>query len=317
MVIAIAITVFAAVFASMVLPALTGRAPEVLLPDVNQETVGEEGKNFLPVEVTPRHGPERHRQPLPPGELLPGDHRPPVLAGGQSSDKVEIWADGDYVRTANTVGGITQYRLVGEGKLRLWYAGDQTWRETDAGDGAADLAQRIPTYEDVLELEPSQITDAGYEEKNGKDCIYVEVAAAQDNRDRYWIENATGLLCAAESYEGEEKVYEMTEAQLAPPGEGDPLLPARRHRAPREQMRAHSSSSRRKRKAKASRRTRSKWSPSRQSRKRISSRRMSPLSSLCRPSFSSRPAPRPAPLPPSKEENTDSNPGDAPPGFFS
>ena len=68
----------------------------------------------------------------------------------------------------------------------------------------------------MLKLEPSQITAAGYEEKNGKDCIYVEVAAAQDNRDRYWIENATGLLCAAESYEGDEKVYEMTEAQLAP-----------------------------------------------------------------------------------------------------
>lgn len=53
LVIAIAITVFAAVFVSIGLPALTGRAPEVLLPDVNQEAVGEEDKNFLPVEVTP------------------------------------------------------------------------------------------------------------------------------------------------------------------------------------------------------------------------------------------------------------------------
>ena len=45
---------------------------------------------------------------------------------------VEIWADGGYVRTTIATGGTVQYRLVGEGKLRLWYAGDQTWQETEA-----------------------------------------------------------------------------------------------------------------------------------------------------------------------------------------
>ena len=39
LVLAIAVTVFAAVFVSLGLPALTGRAPEVVLPDVNQEAV--------------------------------------------------------------------------------------------------------------------------------------------------------------------------------------------------------------------------------------------------------------------------------------
>lgn len=216
LVIAIAITVLAAVFVSIGLPALTGRAPEVLLPDVNQEAVGE-GKNFLPVEVTPDtvqsviaslSRPESYYRELTVRLFW---------KGGQSSDQVEIWADGGYVRTAITVGGITQYRLVGEGKLRLWYAGDKTWQETQAGDVSADLAQRIPTYEDVLNLEPSQITAAGYEEKNGKDCIFVEVEGPQDSLDRYWIESATGLLCAAETYEGETKVYEMAESQLETP----------------------------------------------------------------------------------------------------
>ena len=43
LVLAIAVTVFAAVFVSLGLPALTGRAPEVVLPDVNQEAVSTEG----------------------------------------------------------------------------------------------------------------------------------------------------------------------------------------------------------------------------------------------------------------------------------
>ena len=53
LVLAIAVTVFAAVFVSLGLPALTGRAPEVVLPDVNQEAVSTEGRDFLPVEVRP------------------------------------------------------------------------------------------------------------------------------------------------------------------------------------------------------------------------------------------------------------------------
>ena len=201
LVLAIAVTVFAAVFVSLGLPALTGRAPEVVLPDVNQEAVSTEGRDFLPVEVRPDtvqsvivslSRPESYYRQLTVRLFW---------AGGSSADPVEIWADGGYVRTAITTGGSTQYRLVGEGKLRLWYAGDRAWQEVDAGDDTADLAQRIPTYEDVLELDTEQIS----------------AARSQDVLDRYWIDTDTGLLCAAETYEEDTKVYEMTETQLRAP----------------------------------------------------------------------------------------------------
>ena len=217
LVLAIAVTVFAAVFVSLGLPALTGRAPEVVLPDVNQEAVSTEGRDFLPVEVRPDtvqsvivslSRPESYYRQLTVRLFW---------AGGSSADPVEIWADGGYVRTAITTGGSTQYRLVGEGKLRLWYAGDRAWQEVDAGDDTADLAQRIPTYEDVLELDTEQISAASYEEKNEAYCIFVEVKRSQDVLDRYWIDTDTGLLCAAETYEEDTKVYEMTETQLRAP----------------------------------------------------------------------------------------------------
>lgn len=216
LVIAIGITVLAAVFFSIVLPALTGKAPKVLLPDVNQQT-GQLEENYLPVTVTPAtvqsviaslSRPESYHSTLTVGLYWDG---------GGSSEQVEIWADGGYVRTAVTSGGTTQYRLVGDGKLRLWYAGDQTWQETDAHDATADLAQRIPTYEDVLDLEQSAITEAGYEEKNGAYCIYVAVSVAENLQDRYWIDTASGLLCGAETYEEDRKVYEMVQTQFASP----------------------------------------------------------------------------------------------------
>lgn len=216
LVIAIGITVLAAVFFSIVLPALTGKAPKVLLPDVNQQT-GQLEENYLPVTVTPATV-----QSVIASLSRPESYHAALTVslywdGGSSADQVEIWADGGYVRTAVSGGGTTQYRLVGDGKLRLWYAGDQTWQETDAHDATADLAQRIPTYEDVLDLEQSAITEAGYEEKNGAYCIYVAVSVGETVQDRYWIDTASGLLCGAETHEGDRKVYEMVQTQFASP----------------------------------------------------------------------------------------------------
>ena len=130
---------------------------------------------------------------------------------------MEIWADEGYVRTTIATGGAVQYRLVGDGKLRLWYAGDQTWQETEAEDVTADLAQRIPTYEDVLDVDPQTISDAGYEEKNGSNCIFVAVKRDGRVTDHYWISTDTGLLCAAETYESGRKVYEMGEDRFSAP----------------------------------------------------------------------------------------------------
>lgn len=216
LVIAIAITVLAAVFVSFGLPSLMG-VPEVTLPDLSQEGTGE-NREFLPVEVTT----DTVQSVIATLNRPDSYYRELTVTlswnGGSASDQIRIWADGGYVKTAVTTGGTTQYRLVGDGTLYLWYAGDRTWKETRLGDSAADLAQRIPTYEDVLKLDPARINAAGYETRNGKDCIYVEVRDEDLNSlDRYWIETATGLLCGAETQENGRTVYEMTATALRAP----------------------------------------------------------------------------------------------------
>ena len=110
LVIAIAVTVVAAVFVSIVLPAITGRAPQVTLPNVNQETEGE-SQAFLPVEVTP----ETVQTVIASLSRPDSYYRELTVTlfweGGESAEQVEIWADGGYVRTTIATGGTVQYRL--------------------------------------------------------------------------------------------------------------------------------------------------------------------------------------------------------------
>ena len=195
LVIAIAVTVVAAVFVSIVLPAITGRAPQVTLPNVNQETEGE-SQAFLPVEVTP----ETVQTVISSLSRPDSYYRELTVTlfweGGESAEQVEIWADGGYVRTTIATGGTVQYRVGwGRGNSASGMRETKRGRKPKLGDGTADLAQRIPTYEDVLDLDTQQITAANYEEKNGKDCIFIEVEGVQGVVDRYWI--ATTPACSA------------------------------------------------------------------------------------------------------------------------
>lgn len=217
LILAIALTVFAAVFVSFGLPALVG-IPKVTLPDINQESVGE--TEFLSVEVTPETVQNVIRTLSRPESY----HRETQInyywsADGQSGSTtyaVEIWADGGYVKTVlRPASGSVEHRLVGDGKLRMWYEGDKSWKEMAAPESGGDLAQRLPTYEDVLQLDPAEITAAGYETKNDVDCIYVQVhQQGLEALDCYWIETATGLLYSAETWEGELLVYQMVQTNL-------------------------------------------------------------------------------------------------------
>lgn len=217
---AIAVTVFLAVAVSFGLPAFTRDVPEVTLADVSKDASGQQSEGVLTVSVTPQtvqsviatlSRPDSYYR-----ELTVGLYWNNGTAGDEN--KVQILADGGYLKTAITAQGTVQYRLVGEDRFCLWYSGDRIWKELPVQQAHSDLAQRIPTYEDVLALPQEQISEAGYERKNGKDCIYVAVEnTTLGSVERYWIETATGLLCAAETVEEGQVVYEMTETTLRAP----------------------------------------------------------------------------------------------------
>lgn len=85
--------------------------------------------------------------------------------------------------------------------------------------------RRFPTwfsafrpYEDVLELPESEITDTGYEDYSGLECVFVEVKQEELNSsERYWISVSSGLLIAAERVKGDQLVYRMTALSIESP----------------------------------------------------------------------------------------------------
>ena len=80
----------------------------------------------------------------------------------------------------------------------------------------------------MVQLEPEQIADAGYEIYGETPCIYVEVAGEDGPTERYWVSVDSGLLVAAERREGDTLVYRMTKPvplQTPCPADGEFSLP--------------------------------------------------------------------------------------------
>lgn len=130
----------------------------------------------------------------------------------------QVWADGGWTHTsAQLSSGAVEHTVVGEGKLWLWYGSGPQVYSGPAAERAADLSQRLPTYEDVLLLDQRDITAAGYEEREGQLCVYVEAVTELGYRERYWISVDSGLLAAAETEKDGQVVYAMTSRDVVSP----------------------------------------------------------------------------------------------------
>lgn len=120
--------------------------------------------------------------------------------------------------TASLKSGQVEHSLIGEKDFYLWYNRDKQAQHYDADGATADLAQHIPTYEDVLALEKTSITATGYEERGGIACIYVETYVEELGQyERYWVSVNTGLLVSSETVKDERLVYRMTAYEVVVP----------------------------------------------------------------------------------------------------
>ncbi len=142
-------------------------------------------------------------------------------SGGQPAGAVsaQVWADDGWTRSDLTLAsGRVEHTIVGDGQLWLWYDQEHTVYTGPAEKMAADLLQCLPTYEDVLALDKGQITAAGYVERDGLPCVYVETArSGRGYVERFWISENSGLLMAAETEKDGELVYAMSSHEVVSP----------------------------------------------------------------------------------------------------
>lgn len=131
----------------------------------------------------------------------------------------QVWSDGGWTRSSVTLAsGRVEHSIVGEGQLWLWYDREDEVYSGPAEDMTADLMQRVPTYEDVLALDRDSIIAAGYVERDGLPCVFVEAVLPQLGYvERYWISETSGLLMAAEAEKDGELVYAMLSQEVISP----------------------------------------------------------------------------------------------------
>lgn len=132
--------------------------------------------------------------------------------GGSSTTQVQVWTDGGWSHSVQTLpSGVVRHDLTDGDALYYWYDGAQQYQTAPADEKSSDLAQHIPTYETVLELEADEIIDAGYELRGDIPCILIAVRRAGDESlQRFWVSVNNGLLVSAETEEDGQLVYRMT-----------------------------------------------------------------------------------------------------------
>lgn len=131
----------------------------------------------------------------------------------------QVWAEVGWIRSDLTLSsGRVEHTIVGDGQLWLWYDRETAVYSGPAEGLSTDLLQRLPTYEDVLALDKDSITAAGYVERDGLPCVFVEAVMPELNYvERYWISETSGLLMAAETEKEGTLIYALSSHEVVSP----------------------------------------------------------------------------------------------------
>ncbi|MGM9618385.1 MAG: hypothetical protein ACI3W8_00900 [Oscillospiraceae bacterium] len=195
------------------------RSSHIHLPEEEPEGPGvsqADGSAVNQVSVTPRtvqraietlQRPERYARSVTVEQLW---------SGGSGVYESSVSVRDGWTRVDTQLPGGTLRHSITDGETTyIWYGTEKNFFTGAAGEISADAEQAIPTYEDVLACNVEQILQADYRSYGDTACIYVETALSERVTLCYWVSVESGLLTAAEKYEGETLVYRMTAAESA------------------------------------------------------------------------------------------------------
>ena len=212
---------------AMMLASVLRRPPELVLPDTSGAQDAQEGAQTAGtavVEVSPGTvqaavatlaRPEAYRRTVTIEQLWSG--------GSSSYEITEAVRDG-WTRTDRTMpDGRARHTITGPERVYIWYNQEQSVYTGAAGEITADHELPIPTYEDLLALDPETIAAADYRAISNVPCIYAEVREGTYTTS-YWVSVETGLLVAAEKLAEEETVYRMSALAVDETAPGDDVF---------------------------------------------------------------------------------------------
>jgi hypothetical protein len=132
--------------------------------------------------------------------------------GGSSSRKLQVWVSGSSTRIQSGSDRATENILLTSAGIWIWYDGvSGVWHSDGSDSSEADQWTRCVSYEELLKLDASKITGAGYAKYAGENCIWAEYSTPEFGyRNREYISVTTGILMGVETYDGDTLVYRMT-----------------------------------------------------------------------------------------------------------
>ncbi len=154
----------------------------------------------------------------------PGSYRQTLTQttySGSSSSRqtTELWVCDGVWKIAAAAGGQTKHILTDGITAHLWYQDDsRRVRSVTLPQGMIpdDLAG-IMTYETIGNLSAEEILRAEYcqpEDLGGVPCLFVASKNEAGLETRFWVDLSTGLLCKAESLQGENTVFRLVQTEL-------------------------------------------------------------------------------------------------------
>jgi len=130
--------------------------------------------------------------------------------GGEAEARISVWRDGDRFRVLHSQNNVGRNTMLMDGQLHYWYEGSEQVFTVPVSGGVEDLLDdyaRLISLDELMSLPKEDILDAGYEEKCGENCIFVEYRSGDDRICRLFISVEKGLLIAGEITEGGKPIY--------------------------------------------------------------------------------------------------------------
>jgi len=188
---------------------ITLPSPTALSPSGSGEPA--EGEAVIRVEVTPdtvQAAVETLNRPKQYARRITVER---LWNGGSGVRNIAVSVSGPWTRADETgADGRVRHAVTDGETTYIWYDDEDLFFSGPAGDISADQEQGIPTYEDILQLDPADIVQADYRTFSSENCIFVETAAdSLGYVQRYWVSVGSGLLSGAERLQNGEPVYRM------------------------------------------------------------------------------------------------------------
>ncbi len=145
-----------------------------------------------------------------------------TASNGTHESLVSMWVRGDMTRTIVTEIDMVKNILTDGNEYWIWYSDDaEAVFHGTAGSRSAALAEALnglPDYTAVLVLDPADITEAGYVQRDGGSCIRAVVSGSDGSESEYLISVADGLLAGYTRYENDAEVFSLRNeyTQLSP-----------------------------------------------------------------------------------------------------